>query len=175
MKKLGLWLVKIVLFVIIARISYNSFTITRYAPGDEPSSHFPIVLEVPESNPPRFEVIRWPKLKELLATDPKRPLTLPLGEKQFTLEPDKNFTPSVKFHVTNVSEGQRIEVTCNEEDYTFGGEYRVNGSSVIPVRLRVGHGSALLFATVIGIIGTKLLTCLYTRVRRRGTPASIKG
>lgn len=167
MKKLTIWLakwlVKLLIFVIIAGITYHYLTFTRYAPGDEPASNFPIVLEVPKSNPPRFEVVRWSKLKELLAADPKLTLSLPTGKRQFTLEPDKNFTQSVEFQVTDVSEGQRIEVTYNEEDYTTWGEYRVVGNTIIPVHVRVGHGIAILFGIVFGIIGTKLLSWLYTR------------
>ena len=99
MKKLARLLVKLLIVVIIAGASYNYLTITRYAPGDEPDSFFPIVLEVPKSNPPRFELFRWSELKKLLAADPKRTISLPVGERHFTLEPDKNFTPSVKFQV----------------------------------------------------------------------------
>jgi uncharacterized membrane protein YhaH (DUF805 family) len=175
MKKLGRFIVKILIFIIIAGISYNHLTITRYALGDEPNSFFPIVLEVPKSNPPRFELLRWSELKKLLAADPKRTLSLPVGERQFTLEPDKNFIPSVKFQVTGVSGGQRIEVTYNTDDYTFWAEYRVVGNTIVPVRIRSGHGAALLFGTVLGIIGTTLLSWLYTRVRRRDSPARSVG
>ena len=169
MKKLTILLVKLLIFVIIAGLSYNYLTITRYAPGDEPDRFFPIVLEVPESNPPRFELFRWSELKKLLATDPKRTLSLPVGERQFTLTPEKNFTPSVKFQVMEISGGQRIEVTYNTDDYTFWGEYRVAGNTIVPVRVRSGHGIAILFGIVLGIIGTALLSWLYTRVRRRGS------
>lgn len=170
MKKLTIWLVKLLIFVIFASISFNYATTTRYKPGDEPSTYFPVVLEVPESNPPRFEVFRWSEFKKLLATDPKRKLSLPVGERQFTEEPWKDFTPSVRFQVTDVSEGQRIEVTYNTDDYTFWGEYRVVGNTIIPVRLRTGHAMAMLFAIVLGIIGTSILSWIYRRIQRRGSP-----
>lgn len=169
MKKLSILLVKVFIFVMIAGASFNYLTITRYAPGDEPDSFFPIVLEVPESNPPRFELFRWSELKKRLATDPKRTLSLPVGERQFTLTPEKNFTPSVTFQVTDTGGGQRIEVTYNTDDYTFWGEYRVVGNAIVPVRIRSGHGMAILIGIILGIIGTTLLSWLYTRARRHGS------
>jgi hypothetical protein len=175
MKKLARLLVKLLIFVIITGASYNYLTITRYAPGDEPNSFFPIVLEVPKSNPPRFELLRWSEFRKLQATDSKRTLSLPAGERQFSLEPDKNFTPSVKFQAMDVDGGQRIEITYNTDDYTFWAEYRVIGNTVVPVRIRSGHGAALLFGTALGILGTTLLSWLYTRARRRDSPAKING
>jgi hypothetical protein len=169
MNKLTILFVNLLIFVIIAGASYNYLTITRYAPGDEPDSFFPIVLEVAESNPPRFELLRWSELKKILATDPKRTLSLPAGERTFTLTPEKNFTPSIKFQVMEISGGQRIEVIHHTDDYTFWGEYRVVGNTIIPVRIRSGHGMAILFGIVLGIIGTTLLSWLYARVRKRGS------
>ena len=167
MKKLVLWLVRLLIFVIIAVSSFNYLTITRYAPGDEPANFYPVVLEVPESKPQRFEVVKWSKLKELQATNPKRTLSLPVGERRFTLEQEKNFTPSVKFKVIEDSGGQRIEVTHSTDDYIMWGEYRVVGNAIIPVRVRSVNGMPMLFAIVIGVNGTLLLSWLYTRVQRR--------
>jgi len=166
LKKLTTFLVRLLIFVIIARTSYNYLTITRYAPGGKPANFFPIVLEVPESKPPRFELLRWSEFKKLLTTDPKRTLSLPVGEGRFTLEPEKNFTPSVKFKVIEDSGEQRIEVTHSTDDYIIWGEYRVVGNAIIPVRVRSGHAMALLFAIVIGVNGALLLSWLYTRVKR---------
>jgi hypothetical protein len=42
-----------------------------YAPGSEPANFFPLVLEVPNSNPQRFELIRWSEFKKQLQTNPK--------------------------------------------------------------------------------------------------------
>ncbi|MEI6207917.1 MAG: hypothetical protein WCP20_14130 [Desulfuromonadales bacterium] len=172
MKKLTTFLVRLLVFTIIARTSYNYLTITRYAPGDEPASFFPVVLEVPESKPPRFELLRWLEFKKLLATNPKRTLSLPVGERRFTLEQEKNFTPSVKFKVIADSGGQRIEVTHSTDDYIIWGEYRVVGNAIIPVRVRSVNGMPMLFAIVIGVNGTLLLNWLYTRIRKRTSAAT---
>lgn len=161
----------LLIFFIIARTSHNYLTITRYAPGDEPANFFPIVLEVPESKPPRFELLRWSEFKKLLSTDPKRTLSLPVGESRFTLTPEKNFSPSVRFKVIEDSGEQRIEVTYNTDDYIFCSEYRVVGKTIIPVRVRTEHAMALLFAIVIGVNGTLLLNWLYTRIRKRASAA----
>ncbi|MEI6205648.1 MAG: hypothetical protein WCP20_02575 [Desulfuromonadales bacterium] len=173
MKKLTTFLVRLLVFAIIARTSYNYLTVTRYAPGGEPGNFFPIVLEVPESNPQRFELLRWSEFKKLLTTDPKRTLSLPGGERQFTLEPAKNFSPSVRFTVIEDRGEQRVEVTYNTEDYIFCSEYRVVGNTITPVRVRTGHAMALLFAIVIGVNGTLLLNWLYTRIRKRTSSATV--
>jgi hypothetical protein len=166
MKKLVLWLVRLLIFVIIAVSSFNYLTITRYAPGEEAANFFPVVLEVPESKPPRFELLRWLAFKKLLATNPQRTLSLPVGERRFTLEPEKNFTPSVKFKVIEDSGGQRIEVTHSTDDYIIWGEYRVVGNAIIPVRVRSVNGMPMLFAIMIGVNGTLLLSWLYKRLQR---------
>jgi hypothetical protein len=171
MRRLSILLTKLLIFVVIAGASFNCLTVTRYAPGNEPDSFFPIVLEVPGNNPPSFELFRWSELKKLLATDPKRSLSLPAGERRFTLSPEKDFAPSVRFEVTEISGGQRIEVNYNTDDYTFWSEYRVAGNTIIPVRVRSGHGMAILFSIVLGIVGTTILSRLYTRVRSRRSAA----
>jgi hypothetical protein len=171
MKKLTTFLVRLLIFAIIARTSYNYLTITRYAPGGEPANFFPIVLEVPESKPPRFELLKWSEFKKQLTTNPKRTLSLPVGERQFKLEAEKNFSPSVRFKVIEDRGEQSIEVTYNTDDYIFCSEYRVVGKTIIPVSARTGHAMALLFAIVIGVNGTLLLNWLYTRIRKR-TPAA---
>lgn len=168
MKKLARLLAELLIFVVIAGAVYNYLSITRYAPGDEPDSFFPIVLEVPNSKPPNFELLRWSELKQLLVKDPKRNLILPVEERNFTLKPEKHFTPSVNFRAMEISGGQRVEVTYHTDDYSIWGEYRVVGNTIVPVRVRAGHGMAVLFGIVLGIIGTKLLSWLYTRVRQRG-------
>lgn len=167
MKKLITLLVKLLIFVLITGISYSYLSITRYAPGEEPDSgsFFPLVLEVPESNPPRFELFEWSELKKLLATDPKRIPLLPAGERHFTLTPKKD----VRFQVMEVSGGQHVKVTYSTGggDLIFWSEYRVVGNTIVPVRVRAFYGRLILFSIVLGIIGTTLLSCLYTRVRRR--------
>lgn len=174
MKKLITLLIELLIFIIIAGAVYNYLTITRYGPGDGLDGFFPIVLEVPNSNPPRFELLRGSELIKLLATDPKRNLLLPIGERNFTLTPEKHFTPSVKLQVMEVSGGQRIEVAYHTDDYSYWGEYRVVGNTIVPVRVRSGHGMAILFGVVLGLIGTTLLSWLYTRVRKRNRAYSVQ-
>jgi hypothetical protein len=45
----------------------------------------------------------------------------------------------------------------------------VVGNTIIPVRVRSGHGMAILFGIIIGMIGTTLLSWLYARARRGGS------
>ena len=167
MNKLTIFVTRLLIFIIIAGISFNYLTVTRFAPGDEPTNFFPIVLEVPESSPQRFELFRWSEFKKLLTSDAKRTLLLPVGERQFILAPEKNFIPTVKFRVKEVGGGQRIKVTYYTDDYIFWSQYRVVGNTIIPVRVRSGHGMALLFCIIIGVNGTLLLSWLYNLLRRR--------
>jgi hypothetical protein len=177
MKRLAAFLARFVIFVLIATSTYFVWGTSRYAPGEEPLSYFPVVLQSLESDPPRFELYRWRELKDLLLRQPTRSLALPVGDGQFELAPDQNFTPTVRFRVTQAGGGQRIEVTLNTEDYMFRGVYHVVGDSIVPERLRIGHGMMVMGAVFIGVVGTVFLGWLYrvTRwlsKRRSGAAAS---
>jgi hypothetical protein len=146
-------LIKFVLTIALAILAYKTLWDKKIAPGEAPSSRFPVIMFVVGTKPPEYRLVEYAALAKARSNDPRLSLQLP-SDKGYIIISEYEVA---QFSVERLPEELRVRVKHETEDYYFTGQYRVSQEMLFPERLHTGHGFTALAALAIGAIGTTLI------------------
>lgn len=173
----GILIAQLAAFIALATVislGTTYFTAERYPEGATPVRLFPVIATPPQAtNPPRYELLRWPDITRKDPPPPPRELRLPQAEGEFEAQSRGGFQPQVSFTARDAGDGrQRVELKITEDDYVIYAAYLTDGQAVAPVSFRVWGPSSLLLAVfpafVLALVMGRLL-------RRRFLPSPVAG
>jgi len=162
-------LVSFIALMTVISLGTTYFTAERYPAGVTPVSRFPVItLPAAATDPPRYELLRWPDITRKDPPPPPRNLRLPQSAGGFEVTAMGAFKPYVRFTTSDAAGGrQRVELKVTEDDYVIYAAYVTDGSTVAPEFFRVWGPSSLLLAVFPAFV---LALVLGRLLRRRYLP-----
>ena len=169
----GILIAQLLVFLaLMAVISWGTtwFTAERYPAGATPVRLFPVIALPPAAtDPPQYELLRWPDITRKDPPPPPRTLRLPQPAGEFEVPAFGDFKPYVRFTTGDAADGrQRVELKVTEDDYVIYAAYVTDGNTVSPESFRVWGPSSLLLAVFPAFV---LALVLGRLLRRRFLPA----
>lgn len=169
----GILIAQLLVFLaLMAVISWGTtyFTAERYPAGATPVRLFPVIALPPAAtDPPQYELLRWPDITRKDPPPPPRNLRLPQSAGEFEVPAFGDFKPYVRFTTGDAADGrQRVELKVTEDDYVIYAAYVTDGNTVSPESFRVWGPSSLLLAVFPAFV---LALVLGRLLRRRFLPA----
>lgn len=162
-------LVSFIALMTVISLGTTWFTAERYPAGTTPVRLFPVIALPPAAtDPPRYELLRWPDITRKDPPPPPRNLRLPQSAGEFEVTAMGAFKPYVRFTTSDAAGGrQRVELKVTEDDYVIYAAYVTDGSTVAPESFRVWGPSSLLLAVFPSFV---LALVLGRLLRRRYLP-----